>query len=268
VKNYPALDLRFTDVDLLYAALDDFSPTAIEERSDGVRAFFLTTSDRDAAHRALAPQFPTSPVEVPDDDWARRSQEGLPPITIGQITVFHTNPQPPIPNHHAIVICPSMGFGTGHHATTRLCLAALQQIDVRGKRLLDVGTGSGILAIAAQALGAVGVTGIDFDPDAIQSARENLELNPGISSVSFSVTDLETADVWGQTPDIVTANLTGALLTRTASSLFDATATGGHLILSGLMASERDQVVAAFRRGTVVWERSEDEWVGLAVKKP
>ena len=268
MKNYPALDLRFTDIDLLYAALDDFSPTAIEERDDGVRAFFLTSAARDTAHYALSEQFSLSPVDVPDEDWARRSQEGLAPITVGRITVFPANPQPPIPNHHAIVISPSMGFGTGHHATTRLCLAALQQIDVRGKRLLDVGTGSGILAIAARALGAVAVTGIDVDPDAIQSARKNLELNPGISSVSFSVADLETADVWGQTRDIVTANLTGALLTRTASRLLDMTATGGHLILSGLMAGERDEVVAAFRRGAVVWERLEDEWIGLAVKKP
>jgi ribosomal protein L11 methyltransferase len=268
VKNYPALDLRFTDVDLLYAALDDFSPTAIEERGDGVRAFFLTSAARDTAHHALSGQFLTTSVDVPDEDWARRSQEGLAPIIVGRITVFPTNPQSPLPNPHAIVIRPSMGFGTGHHATTRLCLAALQHLDVRGKTVLDVGTGSGILALAARALGAASATGIDVDPDAIQSARENLELNPGISSVSFSVADLETADVWGQTRDIVTANLTGALLTRTASRLFDATATGGHLILSGLMTSERDEVIAAFRRGTVVWERTEDEWVGLAVKKP
>ena len=266
MKNYPALDLRFTDVDLLYAALDDFSPTAIEERSDGVRAFFLTTSDRDAAHCALAPQFRTSPVEVPDDDWARRSQEGLPPITIGQITVFHTNPQPPIPNHHAIVICPSMGFGTGHHATTRLCLAALQQINVRGKRLLDVGTGSGILAIAAQALGAVGVTGIDFDPDAIQSARENLQLNPRTSGVTFTVADLGSAAL--EPVDIVTANLTGGLLVRAASKLLAATVPGGTLVLSGLMTSESDEVQAAFRPCSVAWEQSEGEWIGLAVKKP
>jgi ribosomal protein L11 methyltransferase len=279
VKHYPALDLQSANLELLYAALDEFSPTAIEEHDDNLRAFFLTAEHRNAAHRALAATCHVSAIDVSDEDWARRSQEGLQPVTVGRISIV-PNRQSAIADESAIrnpqsaivVIQPSMGFGTGHHATTRLCLSALQQIDVRGKTVLDVGTGSGILAIAARALGAARTTGIDVDPDAIQSARENLELNPGISSVSFSVTDLETADVWGQTPDIspdiVTANLTGALLTRTASRLLDATATGGHLILSGLMTSERDEVVAAFRRGTVVWERSEDEWVGLAVKKP
>jgi len=271
VKDYPALDLHASDVDLLYAALDDFGPTAIEETGNGVRAYFLTAADRDAALFSLSDHFPASPLEVSDDDWARRSQENLSPVTVGRITIVPDKPSSAAlqtADFVFLVIVPSMGFGTGHHATTRLCLEALQTIDLRNKRVVDVGTGSGVLALAARALGAACASGVDFDPDAIQSARENLALNPGLSAVTFEVADLNSAALGlAQPADVVTANLTGALLVRAAPTLIAATTEGGILILSGLMATERDEVIAAFRPGTVIWERTEDEWVGLAVKK-
>lgn len=263
MKNYPALDLRFSDVDLLYAALDDFSPTAIEERDDGIRAFFLTTSDRDAAHRGLAPQFRTSPVEVPDDDWARRSQEGLPPIIVGQITVVDTNPQSPIPNHHALVIRPSMGFGTGHHATTRLCLEALQKISLDRRTVLDVGTGSAVLAIAASRLGAEEVTGIDDDPDAIQAAWDNLSLNPS-ALVTLIVGDLRQTEL--VPADVILANLTGGLLVQSADRLRSLTNWDGRLILSGFTVAEEQDVLAAFGAFTVEHRGEEEGWVCVTLK--
>jgi ribosomal protein L11 methyltransferase len=158
-----------------------------------------------------------------------------------------------------------MGFGTGHHASTRLCLAALQTLALDGREVVDVGTGSGVLAIAALRLGASRALGIDNDPDAIQSARENIELNGCLDTVSVAIADL------GGTPlpaaDVVTANLTGALLARSAARLLDAVRPGGTLVLSGILADERDRVVAAFEPAAVVWEQEEDGWVGVAVKK-
>src|SRR5262245_19309894 len=158
-----------------------------------------------------------------------------------------------------------MGFGTGHHATTRLCLAALQDIDLSGAFVLDAGTGSGVLAIAAARLGARRALGIDFDPDAIQSARENLDLNPEAGGVEFEVADLAARDL--PRADVVTANLTGALLVRSAAALLDAVRPGGRLVLSGILADERDEVVHAFAPAGIVRIREEDGWVGLAMKK-
>ena len=171
MKTWPALDVEpGAQADVVLALADDFRPTAVEERDSGLRIFFATAAIRDEAAVALQSTCAVSPVNVPDDDWARRSQENLTPITVGRITVappWDVEPPAFAHAHHerasarqastdpiTIVIVPSMGFGTGHHATTRLCLAALQKIDLAGASVLDVGTGSGVLAIAALLLGA------------------------------------------------------------------------------------------------------------------
>ena len=259
--NYPALDIRCEHLDLLLALVDDFSPTAIEERDDAVRVFFSNAASRDAAGAQLATRFDVRSLDVPDEDWARRSQQSLQPVTVGRITV---SPHPALsPQPLALFIPASMGFGTGHHVTTRMCLEALQTLDLSGKTILDAGTGSGILAIAAARLGAARAVGVDDDADAIHAARENLTLNP-TAGVLFEVGDLRTTTM--DAADVVTANLTGALLLKSASILTGVVRPGGALILSGLQAHERDDVVRAFGAATVTWERSKDEWVGLILR--
>jgi len=261
LKTYPAVDVQSAPADLVLALVDDFEPTAVEERGDSLRIFFSSTAARDDALNVLAATAPASAIDVPDEDWARRSQENLQPVTVGRITII-PNSQFPIPN--SIVIAPSMGFGTGHHATTRLCLAALQAIDLTDAFVLDVGTGSGVLAIAAERLGASRALGIDHDPDAIQSARENLALNPGARHVEVGIADLTVVAL--PRADVVTANLTGALLVRSAASLLGAVRPGGTLILSGLLAHERDEVCRAFVPAAIVWEHEEDGWVGMILR--
>jgi ribosomal protein L11 methyltransferase len=159
-----------------------------------------------------------------------------------------------------------MGFGTGHHATTRLCLDALQRCPVQGKRVVDVGTGSGVLAIAAARLGASDMLGIDVDPDAITSARENLQANPDAAGVRFETVDVRATDL--PKGDILLANLTGAVLVQIAPLLQGSVAAGGLLIVSGVQTHERDEVIAAFSALTLAWSAEEAGWVGLAFNFP
>ena len=266
MKAYPAIDIQTDSPDLALAFVDDFGPTAVDDQHPGsVRIFFSSSDARDAALEALASRFDASAVDVPDDDWARRSQENLTPITVGRVTI---SPRPDSsasdPDSISIVVVPSMGFGTGHHATTRLCLAALQNVGLAGRVVLDVGTGSGVLAIAARRLGADRAVGIDSDPDAIESACDNLALNPAVNHVEFAVADLSASPL--PPADVVTANLTGALLIRSAPLLLGAVRDGGVLILSGILSHERDAVREAFADAAIVGESREDEWVGMVLR--
>ena len=154
-----------------------------------------------------------------------------------------------------------MGFGTGHHATTRLCLAALQTLDVAGKTVLDVGTGSGVLAIAAARLGASEAHGIDSDADATRSARENLEANPEARTVTFETVDVLDATL--RQADVILANLTGAALVNAAPLLKAAIAPGGSLILSGILVHERDDVLAAYAPADPCWSHEESGWLAV-----
>jgi ribosomal protein L11 methyltransferase len=271
---YPALEVFSSEHDRLLALVDDFSPTAAQEHSTSITVFFSTPDDRNRARRAVVDEWPGVGVldrEIDDEDWARRSQEDLKPVTVGRITVAPPwavpapiDPAPPaLP---ALVIAPSMGFGTGHHATTRLCLAALQHADVptRGAEVLDLGTGSGVLAMAARLLGARRVLGIDLDVDAIRSAEENLRLNPAMNGVSFQAADIRRADL--PAVDIITANLTGALLVGIASRVLGLLRPGGVAIISGLLDSERSAVLGAFAPARAIWEAADAPWLAFTLR--
>lgn len=272
---YPALDVRGADSEFVLALVDDYAPSAVEDLDDGVCVYFATAERRDQAQAAVAAAMPDARLatrDVDDEDWAKRSQQNLTPITVGRITVtppwfVDATPdlQPPTSDLQ-VVILPSMGFGTGHHATTRLCLAAMQAVEVAGRRVLDVGTGSGVLALAAAALGSGDALGIDFDPDAITNADENLELNPGLTGVRFEVVDVKDAAL--PSSDVVFANLTGAVLIQNAVQLRSAVAPGGTLIVSGLQTHERADVIDAFAPATIRWTAEELDWVAIAFNFP
>jgi ribosomal protein L11 methyltransferase len=279
VRSWPALDVHPVS-ELLQAALVDYEATAIDERSPGDwRVFFTTVSERDRAAAALRSAFPDltiASIDVPDENWAARSQASLRAVRVGNIIIAPPWDVPPGPLNRTasagpqgrtrpapeseliIVIQPSMGFGTGHHATTRLCVAALQRLDLKGRSVLDVGTGSGVLAIAANLLGASRAVGIDDDHDAIAAARENMDLNPQ-AEVTLIAQDLRSGSV--PAADIVIANLTGGLLISAGLTIQDFVTPGGSLVLSGLMTLEERDVLSAFPAWRVEHRLEEDEWL-------
>ena len=265
---------------LLDALLDDYQPFAIQDAatSGGCRrrVYFFSRRERDDARHAIARHLgphgvSTAPVDVPDDGWAERVQAGLRAVRIGDIVVA---PPWDVPapsataggGRHVVIIRPSMGFGTGHHASTRLCLHALQQdaslTRLEGASALDLGTGSGVLAIAAAKLGARAALGVDRDPDALASARDNIALNDVADRVGARLDDV--ARLANENARVVTANLNGALFRAHAPAIVRAVEPGGVLVAGGLTTSEEEPVRAVLEPVLSLAARaSEAEWAAL-----
>lgn len=218
-----------------------------------------------AAYRALE----VTSEEVPDEDWAARSQRQLSAIAVGPFVIAPPwdAPSPALADSTLVIIEPSRGFGTGHHASTRLCLRALGEANVRGARVLDLGTGSGVLALAASLRGARMVTAIDNDPDAIEAARQSAALNPTVTNVEWLVGDFRDrrSSLVNESWDFVLANLTGGMLRSSADRLRELTGSGV-LIASGFDEHERSPVEDALQMRTRA-ALAEDGWVGLVLSQ-
>ena len=286
----PALEIRFpplpfdTDLqDRLLAALDDHGPVAIDEGTcapdledtppTAWLVHFPDSATRDRAAVVLERAFASSGVtlgalDVADEDWAQRAQAVLRHVRIGSLVVA---PPWDVPAGWpgVVVIQPSMGFGTGHHATTRLCLRALQRLDLAGRTVLDLGTGSSVLAIAAIRLGAARAAGVDCDPDALGAARENLGLNGVEDRVTLHRADLAALRAAPLAPaDVVLANLTAAVLQRDPDIVRACAVPKGSLVLSGMLREQTPAVKAAFEADgvkRVTREDVEEEWVALTL---
>lgn len=300
-RDWPALVVRATAIDdppnaddELAALLDDYSPAAIEDLAErplppgGLwdptyppipgppptplhwRVFFQDADARETAARAIAQALPTlilEPVDIPDEDWAARSQASLTAIHAGSFIVAPPWDIPASTDGKTLIIIePSMGFGTGHHQTTRLCLRLLSDVDVQGRDVLDLGTGSGVLAMAAAMCGARSVVGIDVDTDAIASAETSAKLNPLPSTLQFRVADFRSEPV--ADAEVVLANLTGGMLKQSAAAIAALVRDNGTLILSGFDHTEVDGVVNAFAGFSDESQLSEDSWIALRLRKP
>ncbi|MCX6552050.1 MAG: 50S ribosomal protein L11 methyltransferase [Acidobacteria bacterium] len=280
MRTWPALVLTFPQPgtpppdgepdprDLASAELDGLDIAAIVEPSDS--AWQVCFQD-DGARQSAVDRFSRAPwaaaihitsQDLPDEDWARRSQASLGAVTVGAIVVtppWDAAATAPAADCITLTIEPAMGFGSGHHATTRLCLAALQRLDLRGGDVLDIGTGSGVLALAAARLGATRVIGVDVDPDALENARLNATLNGSPPAVAFVAADFRQGGL--DPASVVVANLTGGMLAASVPELLQACRPGGWLILSGITAEEAEAVTAAFRPHVAEeWRGTEDAW--------
>ena len=208
-----------------------------------------------------------------DTDWATKWKEFFHPIKIGRALWVAPSWEPPphrAPGDVVITLDPEMAFGTGQHATTRLCLEMVERFgDTRGyanTRVLDVGTGSGILAIGAALLGAKDIVAIDNDENSVDTARVNAVERNHVNGIDFRFGALP-EDAPSGVYDLILANILADPLVFMAETLHKLLAPKGELVLSGLMVDQADRVLAAYtKRGLALrLRRDEGEWSALVL---
>ncbi len=240
-----------------------------------IDAFPTTAEEVDALRLRLAdfPGLVTTVEALADADWLAMSLSGLPPVRAGRFFVYGAHDQGRIPaNAVALRIEAGAAFGTGHHGTTVGCLLAWNDL-IKARRfdkVLDVGAGTGVLAIAAARTGARLARGTDIDAPSVRIARENAELN-GARAEFVHASGLGHQRVRSAAPyDLVFANILAPPLVALAQDIRGALRPGGVAILSGLLRTQERRVLAAYRsRGFRLLRRiHRDAWATLVLERP
>ena len=250
----------------------DYVDKELEDSFSGVSRIKTYLSDDEdgravlAAIRKVCGEVAVSFVE--DSDWENNWREYYKPIEIGQKLVVVPEWEPiPVGGRIPLRLDPGLIFGTGSHPTTRMCLAALERYAAPGKRVLDLGCGSGILAIGALNLGCGSAVGCDIDPKAPDVASANAALN-GIGPDCFWVyagdilSDASMRRTLGSGYDIVLANIVSDVIIPLSAIAGDFMAEGGVFITSGIIEGRQDEVAAAIRANgfAILAHRCEEEW--------
>ena len=224
----------------------------------GLSAAEISLALSEAGFQINAPQ----ERSVEEQDWVRLTQSQFEPIQVGQrlwvVPSWHDAPNDP--NAVCLAVDPGLAFGTGSHPTTKLCMQWLEEhADLSSKTLLDYGCGSGILAIAAKRLGCGDALGVDIDPQAVISAKDNAERNE--VTVDFRLPE---EDGTHSQHDVVVANILANPLQVLAPALCQRIAPNGHIVLSGILERQAEEVIATYQPWIQlhVW-RECDGWVCL-----
>ncbi|RRO01784.1 50S ribosomal protein L11 methyltransferase [Pectobacterium aquaticum] len=182
--------------------------------------------------------------QLEDKDWEREWMDNFHPMQFGKrLWICPSWRDIPDPTAVNVMLDPGLAFGTGTHPTTALCLQWLDGLDLEGKTIIDFGCGSGILAIAALKLGAARAIGIDIDPQAIQASRDNAQRNGVSERLELYLPKDQPADL---SADVVVANILAGPLRELAPLISDLPKAGGHLGLSGVLATQADGVAEAY----------------------
>jgi ribosomal protein L11 methyltransferase len=217
--------------------LDDFNPSGFEQTDESLKAYFPESDFAQDDIIAIVKGYDYTRSEIAEQNWNAVWEQNFQPVIVDDFCAVRAHFHEPITTvQHEIVITPKMSFGTGHHATTYMMLQQMQHIDFQNKSVFDFGTGTGILAILAEKLGALKITAIDVDDWSIENAGENFERN-GCHRITVSLS----SNLPNETFDVVLANINRNVIIQYLAALMKIIGPNGLVLFSGLMVDDEAQ---------------------------
>lgn len=252
--------------DVLVANLSEFGYEGFEELPQLLHAFIPEELYDERVLQEVLQGAAFSKETIGPQNWNALWEQDFQPVYVGDFcgirASFH---EARVGVKYDIVITPKMSFGTGHHATTFMMVDWMQELDIRSKKVLDFGTGTGVLAILAEKMGAESIVAIDNDDWSIDNAKENIATN------HCSRIDLQKADhlALKQEFDLILANINKNVLISQMPSLKQHLTNGGVIILSGLLAGDRGAIEEEANRNNlyISGQKQKDGWISLELKE-
>ncbi len=260
------------EAEVIIAYLSDLPFESFEESDRQVKAYLPASSCDDTFYDLLNELIPQFHLEysqqlIPAQNWNAVWESNFQPIRIGNFCTIRADFHEPAQGvQFDLVINPRMAFGTGHHATTRLMIEAMQQLPIEGAKVLDYGCGTGILAIVAAKLGAAQVVAVDIEQAAYENSLQNIERNGG-GPVKVLLGSL--AAVRQRGFDLVLANINRNVILESLAALYDKLKPGAYLVISGFLESDEQmmlQKIQSFRFFAPIISRS-NNWLCMTLKR-
>jgi ribosomal protein L11 methyltransferase len=255
--------------DVLIALLGEMGYEGFEQEDEQLHAFIGEAAFDETALKELldAHALPYTTQQIEERNWNEEWEKNFQPVVVDGFCAIRAHFHPPMPEvEHELIITPKMSFGTGHHATTYMMLQAMRALDWRGKRVLDFGTGTGVLAILAERLGAGSVVAIDNDDWSIENALENVAEN-ACTRIEVLKRD-QVADL--EVPfDVILANINKHVIVKQLGALVQQLRQDGVILLSGLLQDDAEDIdtEAAKNNLSVSGRMTKGSWICLKTGK-
>lgn len=253
---------------ILIAELSEQGYEGFEEEEHLLKAYIAEPDfeEERLQETNFAKELPYSISRIKETNWNAQWETGFEPVLVDDFVAVRADFHKPISGFkQEIIITPKMSFGTGHHATTYLMLQQMRGIDFTGKTVIDFGTGTGILAILAEKMGASKIHALDIDDWSIENTLENLERNGCSRVICTKTATIRSAD----RSDIVLANINKQVILEQIAAMADLLVPGGTLLLSGLLEADEAAIRESALALPLEWVQTtvRDKWISLRFRR-